>query len=98
MRSTNNTKLAVVSYSIRPTGLNYAGGSGGASTLEAGTRTYLPSVYQVQDLGSACVPGAGGDNWKSFSIIRIQNPSANNASDVDVSSSPIVTAPRHCRF
>ena len=77
VRSTNNTKLGVVSYSIRPEKI-YAGGSNGATTSVAGTETFLPSAQQI---GPCPDPSFA---FQAFSIIRIQNPGTVKANDVDV--------------
>lgn len=42
-----------------------------------GLSTYLPAAYKR----GVC---DGGTNWTTFSIIRIQNPTTNNASDVNI--------------
>lgn len=77
VRSTNNTKIAVVVFNIRPN-RNYAGGTSGASSLEAGTEIFLPAAYQI---GTTCPPG---DGWSAFSIFGVQNPGTTAANDVDI--------------
>lgn len=76
----NNTNVAVVAYNQRPTD-RIAVGFSGAGTANAGLSTYLPSLYKRGTCESASNPGF---NWQRFSIIRIQNPTANNATDVDI--------------
>lgn len=72
----NNTDVAVVAFTIRPTD-QIAVGFSGASSANGGLKTYLPSAY----LRGTC---DGGFAWQRFSIIRIQNPTTNNATDVDI--------------
>jgi len=74
--TSNNTPVAVVAYTMRPTDA-IAVGFSGASAATAGLQTFLPTVYKR----GVC---DGGFNWQRFSIIRIQNPTANNATDVDI--------------
>lgn len=76
--TTNNTQVAVVVFTVRPRE-NISPGLAGASTADAGTQTNLPLVYKV----GTCNPPNGLD-WKTFSIFRIQNPTANNATNVDI--------------
>ncbi len=38
----------------------------------------MPAIYQQ---GSSCPPA---DDWTQFSLIRIQNPTENDATDVDI--------------
>ena len=52
-------------------------GTSGAGAATGGTQTYVPVVYKR----GTC---DGGFNWQRFSIVRIQNPTANTASDVDI--------------
>ncbi len=77
VRSTNGTKLGVVSYSIRPERI-YAAGANGASTSVAGTETFLPSAQQIGPCPDT------NFQFQAFSIIRIQNPGTAKANDVDV--------------
>jgi hypothetical protein len=72
----NSTDVAVVAYNQRPDE-RIATGSGGAGAVDAGLSTYVPTVYKR----GVC---DGGTNWTTFSIIRIQNPTTNNATDVDI--------------
>jgi hypothetical protein len=72
----NSTEVAVVAYNQRPDE-RIATGSGGAGAVDAGLSTYVPTVYKR----GVC---DGGTNWTTFSIIRIQNPTATNATDVDI--------------
>jgi hypothetical protein len=72
----NSTDVAVVAYNQRPEE-KITTGSGGAGAVDAGLSTYLPSVYKR----GVC---DGGTNWQTFSIIRIQNPTTSNATDVDI--------------
>lgn len=72
----NNTQIAVVAYNQRPTDA-IAVGFSGAGTANAGSQTYVPTVYKR----GVC---DNGFNWQRFSIIRIQNPTNNNATDVDI--------------
>lgn len=72
----NGTDVAVVAYNQRPTDRISVGFSG-AGTVNAGTQTFVPAVYKR----GTC---DGGFNWQRFSIIRIQNPTTNNATDVDI--------------
>lgn len=74
--TTNNTPIAVVAYNQRPID-NIATGSAGAGAANAGLSTYIPAAYKR----GVC---DGGFNWQRFSIIRIQNPTTNNATDVDI--------------
>jgi hypothetical protein len=72
----NNTDVAVVAYNQRPTDAISVGFSG-AGSATAGQQTFLPTIYKR----GVC---DGGFNWQRFSIIRIQNPTNNNATDVDI--------------
>jgi hypothetical protein len=72
----NSTEVAVVAYNQRPDE-RIATGSGGAGAVDAGLSTYLPAAYKR----GVC---DGGTNWTTFSIVRIQNPTTSNASDVDI--------------
>lgn len=74
----NGTEVAVVNYSLRPD-INIAAGNVGAGASNAGLQTFVPSVYKV----GTCEPG--GFNWQKLSIIRIQNPTSSNASNVSIS-------------
>lgn len=74
--TTNGTDIAVVNYSLRPD-INIAAGNGGAGANSAGVRTFVPTVYKV----GTC---DGGFNWRKLSIIRIQNPTTNNATNVSI--------------
>lgn len=76
----NGTNVAVVAYNQRPTD-RIAVGFSGAGASNAGLSTYLPSIYKRGTCDSAANPGF---NWQRFSIIRIQNPTNNNATDVDI--------------
>ncbi|MCS6844730.1 MAG: hypothetical protein NZ528_10510 [Caldilineales bacterium] len=78
--TTNNTQIAVVVQSIRPF-TNVAYSTSGANASEAGTETFLPAVYQRNTAGTSCAADA---QWTTFSLIRIQNPTNNNANDVDI--------------
>ena len=55
-----------------------AGSAAGAGASEAGTKTFLPAIYQR---GPSC---PAGNDWTQFSLIRIQNPGTTTASDVDI--------------
>lgn len=72
----NSTDVAVINYTLRPD-VNIAAGNAGAGAANAGTQTYLPSVYKI----GTC---DGGFNWQKLSIIRIQNPTTTNASNVSI--------------
>ena len=72
----NGTDVAVVNYNQRPDS-RIAVGFGGAGAANAGLKTFLPAVYKK----GVC---DGGFNWPKFSIIRIQNPTTNNATNVDI--------------
>lgn len=74
--TTNGTDIAVVNYSVRPD-VNVAAGNSGAGQASAGRQTFVPAVYKV----GTC---DGGFNWQKLSIIRIQNPTATNASNVSI--------------
>ncbi len=74
--TSNNTDVAVVVFNQRPND-NLAVGFSGAAAATSGLQTYLPAVYKQ----GVC---DGGLNWQNFSIIRIQNPTNNNATDVDI--------------
>jgi hypothetical protein len=76
VRTMNGTEIAAIAYNQRPENF-LATGSNGVSSPNAGLSTYLPSIYKR----GVC---DGGFNWQRFSIIRIQNPTAANATDVDV--------------
>lgn len=80
--TTNNTRIAVIAYSIRPATL-LAGGTSGANSNEAGTETFLPAIYQVNRDGVSC-PSDFNNDWNTFSQIRIQNPTSTNASSVEM--------------
>jgi hypothetical protein len=77
----NNTDVAVVNFNIRPDS-NVAAGNGGVGINDSGAQTYLPSLYKMGTCASAADPG---QNWRKFSIVRIQNPTTNNASNVTIS-------------
>jgi hypothetical protein len=78
--TTNNTKIAVVVQTIRPfTNVAYAWSGAGAA--EGGTETFLPALYQKNTAGTSCAADA---QWTQFSLLRIQNPTTNNANDVDI--------------
>ena len=81
VRSTNGTNLAVIAYSIRP-GTNVAGGTSSATALDGGMETFLPAVYQKNTQNVSCP--SNDSAWTTFSLIRIQNPGASNANDVDI--------------
>ena len=74
-------------------------GFGGAGAANAGLQTFLPAVYKK----GVC---DGGFNWPKFSIIRIQNPTSNNATNVDIyyynpngsPGSPGVGPHNRCRY
>ena len=72
----NGTEVAVVAYNQRPD-VFIAVGFGGAGAANAGLKSFLPAVYKK----GVC---DGGFSWQKFSIIRIQNPTANNANNVDI--------------
>lgn len=55
--------VAVVNFSIRPRD-NQAGGYTGAAAVFAGTKNFLPEVYQI---------GGAGNARMQWSLIRIQN-------------------------
>lgn len=79
--TTNNTKIAIVVQSIRPFS-NVAYAWSGANASEGGTETFLPAVYQKNTANTSCP--ASDSQWTQFSLIRIQNPTNNNANDVDI--------------
>lgn len=72
----NGTEIAVVNYSLRPD-INIAAGNVGVSAGNAGLQTFIPAVYKT----GAC---DGGFNWQKLSIIRIQNPTSSNATNVSI--------------
>jgi hypothetical protein len=74
--TTNGTNVAVINYSLRPD-INIAAGNAGAGAANGGTQTYVPTAYKV----GTC---DGGFNWQKLSIVRIQNPTTNNASNVSI--------------
>lgn len=74
--TTNGTDIAVVNYSLRPD-INIAAGNAGAGANDAGLRTFIPSAYKI----GTC---DGGFNWRKLSIIRLQNPTSSNASNVSI--------------
>jgi hypothetical protein len=78
VETTNSTQVAVVVWSVRPRE-NISPAVSGASISNAGTQSYLPLVYKV----GVCNP-PNGLEWRRFSIFRIQNPTTNNANDVDI--------------
>lgn len=78
VETTNNTQVAVVVFTVRPRE-NISPGLAGSSIADAGTQTNLPLVYKIGTWN----PPSGLD-WKTFSIFRIQNPTANNATNVDI--------------
>ncbi len=65
--------VAAVNFSIRPRD-NEAGGYTGAATVFAGTKNFLPEVYQI---------GGAGNNRTQWSLIRIQNVT-NQTANVEV--------------
>ncbi|MEA3335221.1 MAG: hypothetical protein U9R25_04880 [Chloroflexota bacterium] len=81
--TTNNKKVSVISYSIRP-GTLIAGATSAANAGDAGAETFLPAVYQKNTDGVSC-PDDPNNDWQQFSLIRIQNPTNTNATDVDIS-------------
>jgi hypothetical protein len=78
VETTNSTQVAVVVFNTRPRE-NISPGTAGASISNAGTQTLLPLAYKI----GVCDPPNGLD-WQRFTIFRIQNPTANNATDVDI--------------
>jgi hypothetical protein len=78
VETTNSTQVAVVVFNVRPRE-NISPGTAGASISNAGTQTLLPVVYKI---GVCDLPN--GLDWRRFTIFRIQNPTANNATDVDI--------------
>lgn len=83
-RSTNGTNVAVVAFSVRQ-GQKLAGGYSGANTGNAGQQNFLPVVNQKHVSGTGSCPASNPDaNWRQYSLIRIQNPTSNNATNVDI--------------
>ena len=78
VETTNSTQVAVIAWSVRPRE-NISPAISGASAANAGTQSYLPLVYKV----GTCNP-PNGLEWRRFTIFRIQNPTNNNATDVDI--------------
>lgn len=72
----NGTEVAVVVFNQRPND-NIAVGFTGVGAVNSGLQTYVPTVYKR----GVC---DGGLNWRQFSIVRLQNPTTNNATDVDI--------------
>jgi hypothetical protein len=80
--TTNGTDVSVIAYSIRP-GTNLAGATSAANAAVGGKETFLPAIYQRNTQNVSC---PNNDNaWTQFSLIRIQNPTNSNATDVDLS-------------
>lgn len=48
----------------------------------ASANTYLPAVYQKNTAYTSCP--SNEEQWDQYSILRIQNPTASNATDVDI--------------
>lgn len=80
VRTTNSTDIGVVAYSIRPVSL-VGGSTSGSNANDAGRETFLPTAYQINTAGQSC---AADNQWRTYSLIRIQNPTGTNASDVDI--------------
>lgn len=80
--TTNGTQLSVISYSIRPAN-NVAGSTSAANANDGGKETFLPAVYQRNTDNVSC-PNDPNNDWTQYSLIRIQNPTSSNASDVDI--------------
>lgn len=80
--TTNSTDISVIAYTIRPA-TTLAGSTSGANTAEAGSETFLPAIYQKNVDGVSC-PSDPNNDWTQFSLIRIQNPTTTNATDVDI--------------
>ena len=78
VETTNSTQVAVVVFNVRPRE-NISPGAAGASISNAGVLTYLPTAYKI----GTCNP-PNGLEWRRFTIFRIQNPTTNNANDVDI--------------
>jgi hypothetical protein len=73
--------LAVTQITIRPDN-NVAGAYTGVHSGLASTNTYLPAVYQKNTAYTSCPPSE--EQWDQYSILRIQNPTTSNATDVDI--------------
>ena len=80
--TTNGTQTSVISYSIRP-GNNIAGSTSAANTADGGKETFLPAIYQRNTDNVSC-PNDPNNDWQQYSLIRIQNPTGSNATDVDI--------------
>ena len=77
----SNQPVAVAQIAIRPDN-NVAGAYTGVHSGLASTNTYLPAVYQKNTAYTSCP--SSEDQWDQYSILRIQNPTASNATDVDI--------------
>lgn len=80
--TTNGTQVSVISYSIRP-GNNIAGSTTAAIASDGGKETFLPAIYQRNTDNVSC-PNDPNNDWIQYSLIRIQNPTGSNATDVDI--------------
>ncbi len=80
--TTNGTQVSVISYSIRP-GNNIAGSTTAANAADGGKESFLPAIYQRNTDNVSC-PNDPNNDWIQYSLIRIQNPTGNNATDVDI--------------
>lgn len=77
----SNQPLAVAQIAIRPDN-NVAGAYTGVHSGQASTNTYLPAVYQKNTAYTSCP--SSEEQWDQYSILRIQNPTTSNATDVDI--------------
>ncbi|MFZ1471328.1 MAG: hypothetical protein WAV79_00245, partial [Anaerolineae bacterium] len=73
--------LAVAQITLRPDN-NVAGAYTGVHSGLASTNTYLPAVHQQNTAYTSCPPNE--NQWDQYSILRIQNPTTSNATDVDI--------------
>ncbi len=77
----SNQPLAVAQITLRPDN-NVAGAYTGVHSGLASTNTYLPGVYQKNTAYTSCP--SSENQWDQYSILRIQNPTTSNATDVDI--------------
>lgn len=80
--TTNGTQVSVTAYSIRP-GNNVAGATSAANTNDGGKETFLPAVYQRNTDNVSC-PNDPNNDWTQYSLMRFQNPTGSNATNVDI--------------